>query len=51
VARGRHEELIEESGLYAELYELQLKAEREAAASRNGRAAAGLRASAEEARR
>ena len=28
VARGRHEELLEESGIYAELYEIQLKAER-----------------------
>jgi hypothetical protein len=31
-ARGKHEELLEESGLYAELYEMQLKLEREAAA-------------------
>jgi ATP-binding cassette subfamily B protein len=33
VARGKHEELLEESGIYAELYELQVKAEREAAAA------------------
>ena len=43
VARGTHEQLIEESGLYAELYDLQLKAEREAAAAgeRAGRAPDG----------
>lgn len=36
VARGRHEELLEESGIYAELYELQARAEREAAVPRDG---------------
>jgi len=33
VAGGKHEELIEESGIYAELYEMQVRAEREAAAA------------------
>lgn len=51
VARGRHEELIEESGLYAELYELQLKAEREAVAPQNGRARVPSEALVEEVRR
>ncbi len=52
-ARGKHEELIEDSGLYAELYEIQLKAEQEAATagSRNGRAHAAEAALAEEVRR
>jgi len=43
VARGKHEELIEESGIYAELYEMQVRAEREAA----GAIAAATRAQSE----